>query len=267
MSPLLGWAVLSGVFTLLWIRQVRTRNATSVDAAWSCSIAALALAYAITATDAEMRTRVLVATLAGVWGLRLAWHLWWHRVRKDDHEDGRYAAMRDTWGGRAQLGFFVTYQVQAGLAVLFSLPAWGVLHHAAAPAPLAILAVAIWITSLTGETIADNQLAAWRGKPENRGVTCRSGLWRYSRHPNYFFEWLQWWAYVLLAPMSICAWIGPPLMLLFLFRLTGIPWTEAQALKSRGEDYRNYQRDVSVFFPTTPKGQSSRVLASGKSKS
>ncbi|MHC4954902.1 MAG: DUF1295 domain-containing protein [Planctomycetota bacterium] len=254
MNPFVGWALLAGVFALLWLRQTRTRNATSVDAAWAFSIAALAVAYALTATHADARTRIAVAIIPGVWGLRLAWHLWWHRVRQEESEDGRYAAMRETWGDKAQLGFFVTYQVQAGLAVLFSLPAWGVLKHDAAPAPVAILAIAVWVVSLTGETIADNQLAAWRKNPNNRGVTCRAGLWRYSRHPNYFFEWLQWWTYVLLAPTSVCAWLGPPLMLLFLFRLTGIPWTEAQAIKSRGDDYRNYQREVSVFLPLPPKG-------------
>jgi len=257
MMPLLGWAVLAAVFALLWLRQVRTRNATSVDAAWATSIAALVLAYSLTLHEGDIRTRVLVAAIAGVWGLRLAWHLWWHRVRRETSEDGRYAAMRATWGDRQQAGFFVTYQVQAGLAVLFSLPAWGVLQHPPSPAPLTFLAVVVWVVSLSGETIADSQLASWRNDPRNRGKTCRAGLWRYSRHPNYFFEWLHWWAYVLLAPASVCAWIGPPLMLLFLFRLTGIPWTETQAIKSRGDDYRAYQREVSVFVPWFPKGQTS----------
>jgi len=257
MTPLIGWAILSVVFALLWLRQVRTRNATSVDAAWSTSIAVLVAAYAITATDVDLATRVLVGVMAAVWGLRLAYHLWAHRVRREETEDGRYAAMRETWGDKQQIGFFVTYQVQAGLAVLFSLPAWGALHLAPSPGPLHIVAALVWLISISGESIADNQLSRWRANPDNRGKTCRAGLWRFSRHPNYFFEWIHWWAYVLLAPTSICAWIGPPLMLLFLFRLTGIPWTEAQAIKSRGDDYRAYQRDVSVFVPWFPKGQTS----------
>ena len=176
MNPLIGWAILSGVFVLLWLRQVRTRNATSVDAAWACSIAGLAVAYALGASDADLRTRLLVAIVPALWGLRLAGHLWWYRVRREEHEDGRYATMRETWGKKAQVGFFVTYQVQAGLAVLFSLPAWGVLNSDAASAPLVLVAVLIWIVSLTGETIADNQLAAWRANPDNAGRTCRACL-------------------------------------------------------------------------------------------
>jgi steroid 5-alpha reductase family enzyme len=253
MTPLIGWAITAPVFLLLWLRQVRTRNATSVDAAWALSIALLVGAYAFT-SDAALSLRVLVAGGAGAWSVRLAWHLWFHRVLKETSEDGRYAAMRETWADRAQIGMFLTYQIQAGLAVLFSLPAWGVLQHAPEP-NVAIYgaAIAIWLISIGGESLADGQLAKWRRDPVNRGKTCRAGLWGWSRHPNYFFEWVHWWAYVVLAPTSLLAWMGPPLMLLFLFRLTGIPWTEKQALKSRGDDYRRYQEDVSVFVPWPPK--------------
>jgi steroid 5-alpha reductase family enzyme len=250
-NPLIGWAIAAVAFGLLWLRQLRTKNATSVDAVWATSIALLVAAYA---WPRGGTTALFVAVLAGTWGLRLAWYLWWHRVRKEEHEDGRYAAMRETWGERAQVGFFVTYQVQAGLAVLFSLPAWGVLESGAS---MNWIAAAIWVVSLAGEALSDEQLAKWRSDPANRGKTCRNGLWKFSRHPNYFFEWLHWWAYVALAPTSLLAWMGPPLMLLFLFRLTGIPWTENQALKSRGDDYRAYQKQVSVFVPLPPKRKAS----------
>ena len=109
------------------------------------------------------------------------------------------------------------------------------------------------VGALVGEGIADRQLAAWRHDPANRGVTCRAGLWRYSRHPNYFFEWVHWWAYVLIGAGVWWTLLGPALMLVFLFRLTGIPYTEQQALKSRGEDYKRYQQTTSVFFPWFPK--------------
>jgi steroid 5-alpha reductase family enzyme len=90
----------------------------------------------------------------------------------------------------------------------------------------------------------------------NRGHTCRDGLWRYSRHPNYFFEWLHWWAYVPLSLGAAGGWatiLAPLVMLFFLFCVTGIPATEAQALQSRGADYRQYQRTTSAFFPWFPR--------------
>ena len=109
--------------------------------------------------------------------------------------------------------------------------------------------------ALAGESAADRQLEAFRRDPANRGKTCRVGLWRVSRHPNYFFEWLVWVAYFVFALASPWGWVTiycPALMLFFLFRVTGIPATEAQALKSRGEDYRQYQRTTSAFFPWFP---------------
>jgi steroid 5-alpha reductase family enzyme len=98
-------------------------------------------------------------------------------------------------------------------------------------------------------------LAQYRGDPVNRGKTCRLGLWKYSRHPNYFFEWLYWWVYVLIAWTAPLGWISllaPGLMLFFLLKVTGIPATEAQAVRSRGDDYRDYQRTTSMFIPWFP---------------
>jgi steroid 5-alpha reductase family enzyme len=103
--------------------------------------------------------------------------------------------------------------------------------------------------------LADRQLARFKRRPESRGKTCREGWWRYSRHPNYFFEWLHWWSYVLLAagsPWWVLTLIGPALMLLFLFKVTGIPATEAQASVSRS-DYAEYRRTTSAFIPWFPK--------------
>jgi steroid 5-alpha reductase family enzyme len=119
-----------------------------------------------------------------------------------------------------------------------------------------VAAVATWLVAVGGEWLADRQLAAFRADPGNRGRTCRAGLWAWSRHPNYFFEWLHWFAYLWLAIGSRLWWLaltGPVVMLLFLYRVSGIPWTEAQSLRSRGEDYARYQREVSAFFPRPPR--------------
>jgi len=99
-------------------------------------------------------------------------------------------------------------------------------------------------------------VVAWRADPANRGRTCRRGLWAWSRHPNYFFEWLHWWTYPLLAvgaPWAAATLFAPAFMLFFLFKVTGIPATEARALVTRGDDYRRYQREVSMFVPWPPR--------------
>jgi steroid 5-alpha reductase family enzyme len=126
-------------------------------------------------------------------------------------------------------------------------------------APLGILekfAAGVWLISMIGEAIADQQLNAFKKKPENKGKTCREGLWKYSRHPNYFFDWQLWVAYAVFALASPWGWLGlisPALILYFLLSVTGIPATEAQALRSRGNEYREYQRTTNSFVPWFPK--------------
>lgn len=247
---LIGWASLAVLMALLWLRQLRTSNATSVDAAWSAGMGVLAVTYALLADGAGDR-RLLVGALAGTWAARLAWHLLTDRVLGRP-EDGRYRAMREQWGPRAPLYFFVFYQGQAIVATLFSVSILAAMHGG--PLDLwAAAGAAVWLVAVGGEALADRQLARFRANPGNRGKSCRDGLWRYSRHPNYFFEWTHWFTYVLIGHGAWPTWIGPALMLVFLFRLTGIPFTEQQAVKSRGDDYRAYQRETSAFFPWFPK--------------
>jgi steroid 5-alpha reductase family enzyme len=243
----------AGLMLALWWRQLRTANATSVDVAWSFLIASFALVYGATA-EGDLPRRALVSGLAAAWALRLGTHLLTDRVLPGHPEDGRYRALRQHWGAAAPRGFLGLYLAQAAVALLFSLP----ILAAAQGGPLdgwAAAGVAVWIVAVAGETLADRQLAAFRADPRSRGQVCRAGLWRWSRHPNYFFEWLHWFAYVLIGHNALLTWIGPPLMLLFLFRVSGIPWTEAQALRSRGEEYRRYQRTTSVFLPWPPRGE------------
>jgi len=254
MIPFLGagWAVLAVVFAVLWTVQLRTRNATSVDAAWAASIAVLGVGFALW-SDGDPTRRLLVGAMIGLWAGRLAWFLFSARVLGEDEEDGRYRSMREAWGENAPKWFFVFYQGQAFVAVLFALPACTAMRGGPPSALAMAAAVAIWLVAVGGEALADSQLDRWR--KNHRGKTCRAGLWRYSRHPNYFFEWVHWWAYVVLAPGQWTAWLGPVLMFLFLFRLTGIPYTEKQARKSR-PDYEEYQRTTSAFFPWFPKESS-----------
>ena len=249
MIPMILWsgAVAVAVMLALWARQLRTRDATSVDVAWALLVVGFATTYGV-ATDGDPWRRALVAGLVTVWGLRLALHLVRDRVLAARGEDGRYLALREQWGARAPRNFLFLHLAQVVFALLFSLPVLAAMRGG----PLdgwALAGVLVWVVAVVGEGVADRQLAAFRADPRNRGEVCQAGLWRYSRHPNYFFEWLQWWAYVALGHAAPLTLLGPAVMLVFLFRLTGIPYTERQALRTRGEKYRAYQRTTSAFVP------------------
>lgn len=248
------WAVLAVALAMLWARQIRTQNATSVDVAWSAGLGFLALVYPWF-SNGDVRLRLLVGALGAVWAFRLAWYLLTDRVFRATEEDGRYRAIREHFGSKANLFLFFFYQGQAAVAILFSLPMVAAMNRGA-PDIWAAFGVAVWLVAVVGETVSDKQLARFRNDPSNRGEVCREGLWRYKRHPNYFFEWVHWWAYVLIGHGTPLTWIGPVGMLLFLFRLTGIPYTENQAVKSRGDRYREYQRTTSVFLPWFPRSPS-----------
>lgn len=256
---LFGWLGSSVLLLLLYLWQRRSGDAGVADVGWSFCMGALAIFYAL-AGDGLPARRILMAALGAAWAFRLCGYIYFNRVHGKHEEDGRYQRLRAHWGDRAQSGFFVFFQMQAVGAVLFSLPFWAVARNAAPSLTLwDALAVVIWLVAVGGETLADAQLAAHRARPENKGKTCRSGLWRYSRHPNYFFEFVHWFAYIPLAVGTGWIWLtlaGPVVMLIFLFKFTGIPYTEMQALASRGDDYRSYQRTTSAFFPWPPRRES-----------
>ncbi len=251
---LAGLLMASALLTGLWLLQRRTGNAGVADAGWAATIGLLGTVYALTSAGFLPR-RVLVALLIGAWSSRLAAYLVTDRV-VGRPEDGRYQSMRREWGAAAQRRLFFFFQSQALFAVIFSLPILVVTHSTRGWNAWDLVGVLVWCLGVGNTILADRQLARFRARQENRGRTCRDGWWRYSRHPNYFFEWVHWWAYAALAATAPCWWVGPlvPAVLLYLFfRVTGIPPTEAQALASRGEDYRAYQRATSVFVPWFPR--------------
>jgi steroid 5-alpha reductase family enzyme len=252
---LIGWAAMAVVMLVLYAVQRWRRDAGIVDVGWASGVGGLAIFYAV-AADGDPVRRILLGALAGTWGLRLAAYLLKNRVLSGD-EDGRYQMLREKWAPQAEWFFFAFFQVQALWAVLFAIPFLPVAFaDAPAPAWWDFAAVAVWLVAVCGESLADWQLARFRARPESRGKTCREGLWRYSRHPNYFFEWIHWFTYVLLGLGSSYVWVtflGPVIMLVFLYKITGIPYTEKRALASRGEDYREYQQTTSAFIPWFPR--------------
>jgi steroid 5-alpha reductase family enzyme len=226
-----------------------------VDVGWAACLGAAAAFCALTG-EGDLIRRAIIGGMGAVWGFRLAGHLLFDRVLRGP-EDGRYQMMRERFAGRINpvlLGFFLA---QAVLVAILAAP-FLIACADARPAPSALdaLGLSVWLVGLIGETVADGQLARFKRSGANRGRVCDVGLWRYSRHPNYFFEWLMWIGYATIAagaPAGWLAWTAPALMLLFVLTLTGIPPTEARALKSRGEAYRRYQRSTSAFVPWFPK--------------
>lgn len=251
-----GWAGSAVLMAVLHLVSVRVRNANWVDVGWAASLLGLILGFAASGTGA-FEQRLLLGAVGGAWALRLTLHLLLDRAFGEP-EDGRYAYLRAHFGTRANLHFVWFFQAQAVLAVGLSVPFLLWAHSdVAGVTPWQWAGVVLFVAAKTGETIADRQLAAWRREPANRGKTCRSGMWRYSRHPNYFCEWLIWCAFAWIAtpaPFGVWAWIAPAVMFVLITRVTGIPYTEMQAVRSRGDDYRAYQRTTSAFFPWPPRG-------------
>jgi cyclopropane-fatty-acyl-phospholipid synthase len=243
------------VFFVVWLWQLRTRNAGMIDPVWAGTLGAVALLVAACGTGAAAN-RVLVAAGGGVWGMRLAWHLW--RRNHGSPEDVRYRQLRDNWGSAAARNMFWFFQLQAvvalGLAVAFLVPA----YTAAAAGPLRIAAaLALWLLAVAGEALADRQLRRFLAAPASRGQVCREGLWRYSRHPNYFFECLHWLSYAALAIGQPWGWLTllpPILMAWLLLKVSGIPLLEARLADTRA-GYREYMASTSALIPWPPRPQ------------
>lgn len=251
---LIGSLILFATMAGLWWTHGRRGNAGIVDVAWTLGVGTLSLAYCVAAVEGNLGRRVTLGLIVAVWSIRLALHIL-HRVRRMP-EDGRYSAMKEAWGEQAPQKMFVFFMFQATAAIAFSLPMLLAASNSNEFGLLDFFAIGLAIIVLTGEGMADRQLQQFREDSKNRGKTCRLGLWRYSRHPNYFFEWLHWFVYVLLAWTAPYGWlsiIAPLAMLYFVLYVTGVPPTERQAIHTRGDDYRKYQQETSVFFPWPPK--------------
>jgi steroid 5-alpha reductase family enzyme len=251
-----GTLVVAAIMFALWRLGIRNHNFSYVDIGWSGNFAVLAVLYAALAPGYLPR-RVLIASMFAAHGVRLGWHLAKRII--GEPEEGRYTQLRKEWGqgGNLNLKFLGFFEFQAALNVFLTLPLLlACFNRTPQFHPLELAGAALFVVGLLGETVADAQLAAFKRKPANKGGVCDVGLWRYSRHPNYFFEWLIWIAYAVFAAASPHGWIAmamPVLMLHFLINVTGIKATEEQALRTKGERYRLYQARTSGFVPWFPK--------------
>lgn len=256
---LFGWAGLAALalFTLAWMASVKLDNYSFVDAVWSYTLGVLVLIYAIF-SHGDPQRRGLAFTLAAIWSIRLGTYLIRRILRHHPDEDVRYAELRQRWKTNVPSHFLVVFLWQAILIWLLSLPHLVACSNSATRMGwIEWNGAAVVLAGILGEAIADSQMAAFkRAHQGERHAVCRAGLWRYSRHPNYFFEFITWIGVWIFASGSPGGWMtlhAPVLMLLFLYRVTGIPLTERHAIESKGAAYREYQATTSAFIPWFPK--------------
>lgn len=241
-----------------------------IDAIWSAAVG-LAGLVAIVGADGGGR-RWWIALLVVVWSGRLALHI--GARTRGAADDPRYAELARQWGGAfgPRLFLFLQIQAAAGLVLVWAL------HLAATapgpfPSPIDVVASLVVLTGIAGEAVADAQLRHFRRRAP-AGTVCDGGLWGWSRHPNYFFEWFTWGGFALFAltglaerPHQILAFAAPALMWVLLVHVSGIPPLEAHMLKSRGEAFRTYRRRVSAFVPRPPRREPTPPVASSEERS
>lgn len=257
----LGLALALAMTGAWWIA-TKSGKSGWIDAIWSFAVgicgavAALASFGGAGLTDRQM----LVAGLALLWSLRLGIHIA-VRTARSDQDDPRYAQLRREWGTSFRRRLFFFLQIQAATAFALVLSIMAAAHN---PAPGLSAqdwaGVALLLVAVAGEAVADRQLVSFRSDQANKGKVCDAGLWRLSRHPNYFFEWLGWLAYPVIAvdltggyAWGWAALVGPALMYWLLVHVSGIPPLEAHMLRSRAERFRRYQEQTNAFWPGPPR--------------
>ncbi|MCZ8548609.1 DUF1295 domain-containing protein [Mesorhizobium qingshengii] len=253
---------LSVAMAVAWLVAVRSGRSGWIDVIWSFSVGLFgAIAALLSYADNEMLPRQwLVAGLALAWSLRLGFHIAM-RTASGGQDDPRYSQLKREWGADFRARLFWFLQIQAAAAFLLVLSILAAAHN---PGPALRsndwAGIVLMLIAVGGEAIADWQLTAFRADPANRDKVCDAGLWGLSRHPNYFFEWLGWLAYVVIAidtsgvyPWGWAALGGPVLMYWLLVHVSGIPPLEAHMLRSRGEQFLRYQTRVNAFWPGLPR--------------
>lgn len=258
MDTALIWiaAGLSLILLLAWAIQQMTKSSGLVDTLWTVGVGLGGIAAAILPGPGEGARRIAVGILVALWAIRLGSHIARRNAKIDD--DPRYAKLTKDWGRFAAVFMFIFLQIQAFAAFVLVLAVrLAATNPVAFPQAQDIAGIILLVLSIGGEALADAQLA--RFGREHKGAVCDVGLWKWSRHPNYFFEWLGWVAWAVIAinpalPWSFLALIAPAFMFYLLVFASGIPPLEQHMLATRGDRFRAYQAKTSAFFPLPPKG-------------
>lgn len=253
--------VLSAMMATAWAIQRATKQSGWADVFWSFAIGIGGVIVALTVDGAgPVERRWLVAAMVAFWSMRLGFHIL-ARTAAATKEDPRYADLRQTWGRRFQLRLFLFLQIQALSGIGLVVTVYAAAHRPGLAFTVTdYLGLAALVASVLGEAVADRQLRAFAVDKANHGKVCDKGLWAWSRHPNYFFEWLGWVAYPVIAISLAGDWwqgwlalVGPLLMYWLLVYASGIPPLEAHMLKSRGDAFKAYMARTSAFFPLPPR--------------
>jgi len=246
---------LAGAFGLLWLLSLTLRDASIVDIFWGVGFVMVAWVAYVTG-EAEHGRHLVLAVAVSVWGLRLGGYLAWRNIGKG--EDPRYQAMRHRWGGRFWwVSLFTVFLLQGLIMWIVSLPVQVAMASEGPDTfwPAVVIGILVWATGVSFETVGDYQLARFKADPENKGMVMDGGLWRYTRHPNYFGDFMVWWGLYLASLGTIDPWwtfIGPALMSFMLIRVSGVAMLE-RSIGKRRPGYDEYIRRTSSFFPRRPK--------------
>lgn len=249
------YAYLAIIFTMcgFWLYYKRTNNPGIVDVAWSLCHWVGGSIYLLSGNMASRK--IILWLLLSIWAVRLAGYLYWTRIRIGE-VDKRYTKLSEGWKMAPSFGFFLNFQFQ-GFLVMFIIISIYLSSHVSSSQLSAFdwIGVTLIVAGIVGETISDQQLRKFVKK--NKGQVCNVGLWHYSRHPNYFFEWLVWVGFAVSALSASYGWlaiISPLTLYLIMTKLTG-PITEKGSVASKGQAYEQYQQTTSMFFPLPLNGQ------------
>ncbi len=243
-----GLAALAIVAAAAWVISIPLRNVSIVDSLWSLMFLLAAGVYAYVAPDTGPRA-VLLLVLVAIWALRLAVYITWRN--HGDGEDRRYQAMRERHDpGFAIKSLYVVFLLQAALAWIISLPLLAGITGTSALGWLDAVGVALWVVGMIFEAGGDYQLSRFKADPANKGKVMDTGLWRYTRHPNYFGDFCVWWGFYLIALAGGGWWsiIGPAIMSLLLLKVSGVALLEKD-IGERRPKYRDYVERTNAFFP------------------
>lgn len=253
--------VILGLMTLLWLVSLRLRNASIVDIFWGAGFVVSVWVYFLLTPDGYLLRKWLISLLVTIWGLRLSLYILWRNAGKG--EDFRYQKWREehgaNWWWRS---FFQVFLLQGVLMWLISAPLLAAQVNAL-PARLTLLdglGVALWIIGFYFEAVGDWQLSRFLANPENKGKLFTQGVWRYTRHPNYFGDAAQWWGFFLLALAAGGAWtlFSPILMSLLLRRVSGVTLLEKTLVETK-PGYREYAETTNAFIPWFPRKKKEEV--------
>jgi steroid 5-alpha reductase family enzyme len=249
-----GFLVILGLMVLLWLLSVYLRDASIVDPFWGTGFVILAWVYFSQTSAGDDSRRLLITTLATIWGLRLSIYLLWRNWGKG--EDERYQNFRQRYGRERYwwFSFFQVFLLQGVLMLLVSSPLLGAQIRGGALNWLDGLATAVFLIGFTFEAGGDYQLARFKANSANKGRLLTSGFWRYTRHPNYFGDSAVWWSFGLFSLAAGSFWpaLGVVLMTILIIRVSGVALLEKN-LKKNKPGYEAYVASTNAFFPWFPK--------------